>query len=197
VNESTERIGDIVQKVGLSGVQLHGTENAEFARNLFKHFDKKVEILRVLPMSQFPPGEEDEKGFDLVAAGVLNAEDAQTFANLMRDAAVDHGLSEERPGEIRGGPIQRVVLDSGAPGVGGTGKVFNWHDCKLFVEAIRTFTNVIIAGGLTAENVSEAIKLLRPWGVDVASGVESEPGKKDHGKVRAFVKSVREAEKKN
>jgi phosphoribosylanthranilate isomerase len=55
---------------------------------------------------------------------------------------------------------------------------------------------LVVAGGLTPENVGEAIEILQPWGVDVVSGVEARPGKKDPEKVRAFVKAVRDFDRK-
>jgi phosphoribosylanthranilate isomerase len=72
---------------------------------------------------------------------------------------------------------------------GGTGVTFDWH---LAVVA-KTFGKIILAGGLTPENVAEAVKLVQPYAVDVAGGVEKEPGVKDHGKVRLFITEVRRA----
>jgi phosphoribosylanthranilate isomerase len=87
-----------------------------------------------------------------------------------------------------------MLLDSMTPSLrGGTGVAWDWKQFAPFVEAVRGSVDVIVAGGLKAENVQEAIRVLHPWGVDVVSGVESESGKKDHEKVRAFVRAVREA----
>ena len=90
-----------------------------------------------------------------------------------------------------------IVADSGSGDrPGGTGQRFNWERAKVGIWAIETEVPVVVAGGLTPENVAEAIKTLRPWGVDVASGVEARPGKKDPEKVRAFVRAVREMDRK-
>jgi phosphoribosylanthranilate isomerase len=90
-----------------------------------------------------------------------------------------------------------VLLDSGdwhRPG--GTGRPFDWGIAAESVKHMSKTVPVVIAGGLTSENVAEAIHTLKPWGVDVASGVEARPGKKDPEKVRAFVKAVREIDRK-
>jgi phosphoribosylanthranilate isomerase len=87
------------------------------------------------------------------------------------------------------------VLVDGAPAVarGGSGINFDWHAGQEALSRLHG-VKVAIAGGLTPENVSECIRVLRPWGVDVVSGVEAFPGKKDPRKVRAFVQAVRTCE---
>lgn len=70
---------------------------------------------------------------------------------------------------------------------GGTGRIFNWEIAK---EA-RIFNKIIIAGGLTPENVADAIKVAQPYAVDVSSGVEKEKGIKDHQKIKAFIDRVK------
>ena len=96
----------------------------------------------------------------------------------------------------RSSVITAIVLDSGtSEQPGGTGKSFDWQKAALLVEAMTKSTNVVVAGGLNPLNVAEAIRILKPWGVDVASGVEASPGKKDPKKVQAFIAAVRETQR--
>lgn len=79
---------------------------------------------------------------------------------------------------------------------GGTGQTFDWIKAVPIAEGMRQGgLKLVVAGGLNAGNVAQAIEILEPWGVDVSSGVEARPGKKDPAKVRAFVQAVRRAEK--
>ncbi len=82
-----------------------------------------------------------------------------------------------------------LLLDSYVPGKpGGTGETFNWN---LAVEAKKIGKPVFLAGGLTAENVGQAVHEVQPFGVDVSSGVEASPGKKDHQKIWKFIEAAR------
>lgn len=81
------------------------------------------------------------------------------------------------------------LLDSYVAGKpGGTGEKFNWD---LAVEAKKFGKPIFLAGGLTPENVEEAVRKVQPYGVDVSSGVESSPGKKDHQKIWKFIEAAR------
>jgi phosphoribosylanthranilate isomerase len=71
---------------------------------------------------------------------------------------------------------------------GGTGEKFNWD---LAIEAQKFGKPIFLAGGLTPENVADAVRKVRPFAVDVSSGVESAPGKKEHAKIRAFITAAR------
>jgi phosphoribosylanthranilate isomerase len=75
---------------------------------------------------------------------------------------------------------------------GGTGRTTDWDVARRASLKHR----IILAGGLKVENVAAAVRIVRPYGIDVASGVESSPGKKDHGLLRDFIKEVRRAERK-
>lgn len=87
----------------------------------------------------------------------------------------------------RGG-VRGFVLDTFSElTYGGTGQVTDW---ALAADVAKS-TRILLAGGLTPENVTEAIRAVRPYGVDVSSGVEAAPGKKDPAKIRAFLEAVR------
>lgn len=84
-------------------------------------------------------------------------------------------------------PVSAILLDTSVKGsYGGTGKRFDW---SVAIEAKR-YARIILAGGLTVENVAEAIKSVNPFAIDVCSGVESEPGRKDIDKLRRFMAEV-------
>jgi phosphoribosylanthranilate isomerase len=86
-----------------------------------------------------------------------------------------------------------LVLDSASDGkFGGTGQVFSWSLARGIVDQHEEF-KIILAGGLTPENVAEAIREVAPFGVDVASGVETSRGRKNHGRLKAFVQAVQSA----
>jgi phosphoribosylanthranilate isomerase len=85
--------------------------------------------------------------------------------------------------------LDAAISDSSSKKFGGTGRIADW---KIAKRAATKFP-ILLAGGLTPENVAEAILTVRPYAVDVASGVESQPGKKDPGKLRAFFVEVARA----
>jgi phosphoribosylanthranilate isomerase len=136
-----------------------------------------AKFLTPLPMKII--GESDEEIRKLAA----------NFADMGKNRP-RHDMASERGAAT-------FVLDSGdLQQLGGTGKTFDWHKAVLIAEGMREAgVNLVVAGGLTPENVGEAMGILKPWGVDVASGVEARPGKKDPDKVRAFVKAVRNADR--
>jgi phosphoribosylanthranilate isomerase len=107
----------------------------------------------------------------------------------IRAVAIREGFRPEFLAQLTGDAFLLDAYDPLLPG--GTGKAFNW---ALAREANR-FGTIILAGGLTAENVGEAIRQVRPFAVDVASGVESAPGVKDPEKMRAFFRQVEQADK--
>lgn len=84
-----------------------------------------------------------------------------------------------------------LLVDASVEGAyGGTGVTANWKNAAELAQQVP----LLLAGGLTPENVAEAVQRVCPWGVDVASGVESAPGKKDPARMRAFVQAVKRLE---
>ena len=90
--------------------------------------------------------------------------------------------------------VDAVLIDSRtAKAVGGTGIAFDWRAAQTSFLRTAPHLRLIVAGGLRPENVTDAIYTLQPWGLDVASGVEASPGKKDLNRVREFVSAARRA----
>jgi len=86
--------------------------------------------------------------------------------------------------------VWAVLAETKSEVWGGSGKVGNW---ELSARARRMCSRLFLAGGLEADNVAEAIEAVRPWAVDVCSGVESEPGRKDLEKMERFIRAVKKA----
>ena len=164
VNRYDEQVRQAVATTGLNAVQLHLTDSSAFPSTL----------------NQF--------------GGVKHylAFQANTYLNSDGDF---EGFMMSRK-EHQNGFLDAVFLDSGdAKSPGGTGVTFDWTKVRQIAEVIEVCGfPLVVAGGLRPENVVEAIRILKPWGVDVSSGVEVSPGKKDPQKIRAFVQAVRASE---
>ncbi len=128
---------------------------------------------------------------------------ALTLAQLHGDETVEmmrtlHGKAFKAfrgvPGSLNGFAREDApsfLVDASVRGAyGGTGVTADWNGAA---EVARHYP-ILLAGGLTPENVGEAVRRVNPWGVDVASGVESRPGVKDAGKMKAFVQAVKRLE---
>jgi phosphoribosylanthranilate isomerase len=114
--------------------------------------------------------------------------------------AVHFGIENaERVGDdvvalARNAHVNAVLVDSRtATAVGGTGLSFDWAAGRRVFDSANRKAKIVVAGGLNHENVAEAIAMLQPWGVDVVSGVEREPGRKDPILLQRFVELARAA----
>jgi phosphoribosylanthranilate isomerase len=104
---------------------------------------------------------------------------------IWKALSVDGPLTQELLDEQQ---AEAIVLDTPAGALeGGTGRAFPWQ----FASGLKG--KIILAGGLDASNVAQAIQTLRPWGIDACSRLESAPGKKDRDKMRAFIEAARSA----
>lgn len=164
VNQSVELVLDTVHRSGLTGVQLHGEEDGRFARRLCEKYGSGQ--LRVIKVvSMREVGQGTGKGLAIAA----QVDAVKTFSALLLDS---------------GGNSKR----------GGTGATFDWQEAAPMVRLLAKRIALIVAGGLNPDNVAKALRSFHPWGVDVVSGVERAPGKKDTGKLRAFIAAVRQFE---
>ena len=116
---------------------------------------------------------------------------AELGASIWRVLRVrSEGLAPEQRAVVPG--TDGLLLDTMTKGaLGGSGVTFRWDLVASDVRALRSSTRIILAGGLRPENVGDAINLLAPDVVDVSSGVESQPGIKDHSRMAAFMNAVR------
>ena len=245
VNESVERIEQIVNQARLTMVQLHGDEDKEFSLALFNALHRgsdRPTIIRSCPAHIFDKPVDERVPWDPVAVGLIEPDEAYKGKRVHKIHVAENGdLFLETHG-FRPGVVFGVLLDSspppprnaknrnledrgsplgdakggnrgassspphdaktghrGDPGwqPGGTGRTFDWESVQPWAGVINSISKLIVAGGLNPDNVQEAIHILHPWGVDVSSGVEHAPGKKDHNKVRAFIRAVRAMEEAN
>ncbi len=156
---------DVVQEAGLTGVQVHSAPDYRLLEQLRAYFGDaggRCSVIQVLPWYVDAPA--------VLQADVLRRQ----LEELARDGSADALLIDSR-------------TQSAA---GGTGMTFDWNAAREVFAAVDY--RMIAAGGLTPENVSVAIETLRPWGVDISSGVEVSPGKKEPAKLEAFLRRAKE-----
>ena len=123
---------------------------------------------------------------DIITVHRIAAGEVDVLARLARDRSSFLSAMSQLP--------QAMLVDSATPGeYGGTGTKANWDLLIGHERQLGSGAGLILAGGLTPENIAEAIRVVRPAAVDVASGVESSPGKKDSIKVRDFVAAAKGA----
>lgn len=113
---------------------------------------------------------------------------------ILRTVHFNAGAAEQVMALERDNNIDAVLLDSRTgSAVGGTGVPFDWQEARRTIFKSARQRKLVAAGGLTPGNVAEAVTTLNPWGVDVVSGVEAAPGRKDPDKVRVFITNARAA----
>jgi phosphoribosylanthranilate isomerase len=160
--------------------------------------DRVQQIVAALPKSVMPVGvfvDPTAAEIDAAArAGIHVAQihgDASAWAQgiqsdvmIVRAVHLGEGEAEITPQW----PAGKVLLDANDPVKhGGTGRTIDWERAKLVAQSRQVF----LAGGLTPFNVADAVRIVRPFAVDVSSGVESRPGVKDHGLIRSFVAAAK------
>jgi phosphoribosylanthranilate isomerase len=171
VGETAETVREIREKAQLTIAQIY----PDFRNSLSIPTDQFLErtssrVIVALPASQLQQEESDDP--DVITGFRVSC----TFQDRIVAVLLDSGTSR-RPG--------------------GTGEKFDWQRVVPMTGLMGRFgLRLIVAGGLTPGSVGDAMTALTPWGVDVVSGVEARPGKKDPEKVRAFVKAVRDADRK-
>ena len=138
----------------------------------------------------------------------LHGDENVSFARALRDAAPQlrlmKAVSMHEVGQAKGKTFavaaaqgadttfSALLLDSGSNGKrGGTGVPFDWQEAAPMARLLARKFALVIAGGLNPDNVGKALEIFQPWGVDVVSGVEEAPGKKNPAKLQSFIAAVR------
>ena len=164
---------------------------------------RAVEISRAMPLFLMRVGVFVNAPADFVlrAIGECNLTMLQFHGDETSDFCTQFGLMNMKAIRVRDAEsltqlenyqTDAFLLDAHSRnGLGGTGEKFNWD---LAVEAQKFGKPIFLAGGLTPENVADAVRIVHPFGVDVSSGVESAPGIKDHAKVKAFITAAKSVE---
>ncbi len=166
---------------GLTAVQLHGGLDDDLATRLAQRFAGSVRIVPTLhcsvaplPLDAHPP--------QRASIGTQESSAAQLALQL--------AVQIERIASL--GATDRILIDSKVGAVmGGTGVPFDWASARAAFASAPSNVHLILAGGLTPRNVALAIAQLKPWGVDVSSGVESSPGRKDPALLARFIRNAR------
>jgi phosphoribosylanthranilate isomerase len=211
----------ICGNTNLADAQLAANAGADAVGFVFASSPRRVTpeqvaaIIPHLPATLEKIGVFVEAGLDAIAAAVdrcgltgvqLHASALEPLAGRLRDRfgaslriiQVLHFGQEasELLQAVEADPyVDALLIDSRtATTVGGTGVAFDWQAARIQIFGERGRIKLIAAGGLTPHNVAEAITILSPWGVDVSSGVEASPGRKDPERVRQFIANAREAE---
>jgi phosphoribosylanthranilate isomerase len=201
VNPTLEQVQSTVKIAGLTATQLHGSEDKQFAISLFNALangSRRPTIFRSCPARIFDKPAQESVGWDPVAVGLVEPDEAYKGKRVHKIHVAENGdLFLETHG-FRPGVISGVLLDSSTPtSFGGTGQTFDWERVQPWASIINSISKLIVAGGLNPGNVQSAIHILHPWGVDVSTGVEREPRRKDQKKLRAFVQAVRAMDEAN
>jgi len=163
--------------------------SVEQARLLVAAIAGCIEVVAVVAEPSDAQVRELRDGLGIEWLQLHGAEDAARTAQLLPHAFKAVAIATSDDARLAASfPGQRLLVDAKVPGsTGGTGQVFDWQ----LVRELTQQRQLILAGGLTPGNVANAVRELGPFGVDVASGVEAGPGRKDHELVRAFVKAAR------
>jgi len=188
-----ERVAELgADALGLNFV--HGSKRRltiEQARPIVEAVRGRIELVAVVANPTEPEIEELRRDLGIEWLQLHGEEVAARVARLLPHAfkavAIEDAADARRAATF---PGERLLVDTKVgSGSGGTGKVFDW---QLVTELAQT-RQLIVAGGLTPRNVAAAVRVLEPFGVDVASGVESAPGVKDPALLEAFVLAARPA----